>query len=580
MAFSIGSLKKYIVPVQIMMILVWLSLLAGTDANFSIYVLLAFASLWLLLRHGDRGVKADAGSPLLPAVVSVVLSGAVLLANYPLFTHLEDPALMARSTSILMNLINAGLTFGGGICLFLPILRFVFDRFPVCVPAATPCGKKYMPLLIFASFAVIGLVHLFLVEYPGNISEDPFAQVEEMLSGQYSSFNTFWHTMLFQGSLKIGYALSGGFPGALAFTCTVQMLLMAAAFTYCLMTMSRCGAPRWLLIGAWAVYALIPYNIAMPITMWKDVPYAAAFLLLICSWLRILKGEKGIASWIVFVLASILFFLVRSNGWLIYLVTFLIVCIPLRKEKRLLLLMGAMALLGWVLLNPVQSALGVAEGDVVESLSIPIQQVSRVIVEGCPLTEEEEALLSRVVDLERVPARYCEWLSDPMKVDLRSKDYDFFLQNMDQYRDLWIRLGLRYPVQYLKAWVDQTKGYWNGGYDYFLYAEAITENPYGLVKSGGGNIIGTLFRLYFGLSRHLIFFEPLHAIGLHIWAFAVFFLLNLKRKRQVWVVMVPLALLILGLWFGTPVYCSFRYVYPLFVSMPLLLTVSLFRTQE
>lgn len=242
-------------------------------------------------------------------------------------------------------------------------------------------------------------------------------------------------------------------------------------------------------------------------------------------------------------------------------------------------MMGTLAMIGWVLLNPALVVLGVSEGDIVESLSVPIQQVSRVISEGCSLTEEEEKLLSRVVDLEEVPDLYTNWLSDPMKVELRSKDPDYFESHLSEYRNLWLRLGMKYPWQYLKAWVDQTKGYWNGGYPYAMYSETITGNPYGLEKSASGNPVASLFRLYFGLSRHVIFFEPLHSIGLHVWITVLCFILNLKKKREQAVIMVPLLLLVLGLCFGTPVYCCFRYVYPLFVSFPLILAMTLHRNE-
>ena len=189
----------------------------------------------------------------------------------------------------------------------------------------------------------------------------------------------------------------------------------------------------------------------------------------------------------------------------------------------------------------------------------------------------EIALLEKVVDVDEVADLYTNWISDPMKIEVRSKDYAYFLENISDYRDLWIRLGLRYPWEYVKAWVDQTKGYWNAGYDYAMYSETVTDNPYGVEKSGGIPVVSGLFRLYFGLSRHLIFFEPLHSIGLHVWIFLLSLILNIRKKREVWIISMPLLLLLVGMWFGTPVYCCFRYVYPLFVSLPLIVSTSVWK---
>ncbi|MBQ3615539.1 MAG: hypothetical protein II993_06030, partial [Anaerotignum sp.] len=101
--------------------------------------------------------------------------------------------------------------------------------------------------------------------------------------------------------------------------------------------------------------------------------------------------------------------------------------------------------------------------------------------------------------------------------------------------------------------------------------------PYGVEKSVGGNPIASLFRLYFGLSRHLIFFEPLHSIGLHVWVFLLCFVLNIRSRRELWIICVPLLLLLVGMWLGTPVFSCFRYVYPLFISMPLIVSTSVWK---
>ena len=419
---------------------------------------------------------------------------------------------------------------------------------------------------------------MFLVEYPGNATEDTFTQISEMASGVYSNFNTFWHTMLLRTILCVGYNIFGDLNASVALFCALQMALMAAAFTYCVVTMHALGVPKWFLVSSYLIFLLIPYNMAMSITIWKDVLFAASTLILLSSWIRIMKciGKIPFINYVVFVLSSILFFLSRTNGWMIYLVTFLFALIPMRHHRRLIAVMGFLAVFGWFLLNPMLSMLGVTGSDTVESLSIPIQQVSRVIADGCDLSTEEEALLSRVVDLESVPERYTSWISDPMKEEIRSHDLSYFENNLREYRTLWFRLGLRYPWEYVKAWVDQTKGYWNAGYDYFLYAETITDNPYGVVKTGGGNLIASLFQLYFGLSRHVIFFEPLHSIGLHIWILVLCFVLNVKHRRKESILSVPLLLLVIGHCFGTPVYSCFRYVYPLFVSFPLIVSTAIF----
>lgn len=576
MKFVNGWITKFESIIQTVFVIIWLSNLGPTDAYFSIYAIIAAISLYLIFSEKNNR-DLGCNKIVLPLILSALFSFAVFLANYPLFTTIGDPALIGRSTSIVVNIINSVLSLLGGSFVFYPIFVYVFNQLPVNTNTSYDV-KWYHWAAVFASIVIINLCHLFLVEYPGNATEDTFTQISEMAIGVYSNFNTFWHTMIFQSVLSAGYHLFSDLNAAIALFCSLQMILLAALFTYCLMTIHALGAPRWLLIGTYVVYLIIPYNMALSITIWKDVLFAASTLGLLCSWIRIIRniGKSSLLNYIVFGLSSLLYFLSRTNGWLIYFVAFLFVVVPLRKNKKFLITMGLMAFLGWILLNPMLSFLGISDSDVVESLSIPIQQVSRVIADGCDLTEEEEALVSKVCDLDDIPVLYTSWLSDPMKEQIRSHDITYFENHIDDFRSMWLRLGLRYPWEYVKAWVDQTKGYWNAGYDYFLYSETITDNPYGVVKSGGGNPIASLFRLYFGLSRHVIFFEPLHSIGLHVWIVVLCFVLNLYRRRQEACLCVPLLLLVVGLCCGTPVYSCFRYVYPLFISFPLIVSTSLF----
>lgn len=580
---SINAMKKKILlSLQVMFGLIWLSDLSPTDAYFSIYVLIAFFSVFLMFKVPNR-IDISFKSRFPSIFLSVMFSVAVLLANYPLYTTIGDPALISRSTSLLMNLIDGVFGFIGGICVSYPIFQFFFSHFPMTSNKTDILKwEKFLPVLMFVSIAGLHLMHLFLVEYPGNVTEDPFSQIEEMVLGQYSNFNTYWHTRLLQAVLTLGYAIFSDLNASIALFCTLQSVIMAFAFTYCLLTMYRAGAPGWFVVLSWAAYALLPYHMALSITIWKDVLFSGAGLLIVSSMLRILNNFscKKWFDYVVLILGSILFFVSRTNGWLIYLVTVLIFAFFVHKNKCLLAVVSVLAIFGWFLLNPALSMLHVDGGDKVESLSIPVQQVSRVIAAGKELTPEETELLECVVDLEEVPELYEEWISDPMKVALRSKNYEYFLTHLDEYRDLWIRLGIRYPWEYVKAWVEQTKGYWNLGYSYGQYSETITDNPYGAEKIGGNNLIAALFRLYFGFSRHLIFFEPLHSIGLHIWIVMLCFLLNVIRKRPQFIVSVPYLLLVIGLWFGTPVYACFRYIYPLFAAFPLILSTALWKPAE
>jgi hypothetical protein len=56
-------------------------------------------------------------------------------------------------------------------------------------------------------------------------------------------------------------------------------------------------------------------------------------------------------------------------------------------------------------------------------------------------------------------------------------------------------------------------------------------------------------------------------------------LINVLKKKEEFLLAIPLVVLVVGLWFGTPVYSEFRYAYPVILSMPLILGVTVFRAK-
>ena len=209
--------------------------------------------------------------------------------------------------------------------------------------------------------------------------------------------------------------------------------------------------------------------------------------------------------------------------------------------------------------------------DSVETLSLPLQQIGKVIVEQREISPEDQAFLSEIMDLETVPETYQKWTSDPMKIQVWEGSPSYLSQHKGQFFGLWLRLGLQYPRDYFEAWVELTKGYWNGGYDYYIYAEYVAENSYGIAMNFDSNPIKSLMKAYFAFTRESVLFEPLLSIGLNVWAAGALLWLSIVKKRREAVLFIPLFVILAGLWVGSPVFSEFRYAYPVTVSVPFLI---------
>ena len=243
--------------------------------------------------------------------------------------------------------------------------------------------------------------------------------------------------------------------------------------------------------------------------------------------------------------------------------------------------MAVVLIFCWILINPVLDFLGVTGTNFVEAFAVPMQQIARVVSEGRELTETENALLGEIFNMEKLGQMYNPLTVDPVKFEtFRYDRVDYIRENPGDFLKMYVSVGLRYPGDYLKAWIDETKGYWNGGYFFWIYTKQMDANPYGIVHTGGDNLIAKLFAAAFRYLEKPVFMQPLVSIGLHVWALIACTVINIRKKREEFVLAIPLLVLVMGLWLGTPVYSEFRYAYPVFLGMPLILATTLFSEKK
>ena len=555
--------------------------LAGTDSLFSIYALVGVAGAFCVYDNYLHRRLLPQGGWLGSCALSILFSLATWGSNYPLFTTIRDTAIMSYSTSLLLNLINTVFSLAGGWVVCFAILTCLTHRLPLAEGGAPGEKPRQVFGLTFGFLVLVYGAYLLLDEYPGHVTPDSLDQIEQGAAGIYSNNHPYWHTRLVRVLMLAGYKLLGTPNGAVAFYSLCQLVLMAFTFALVTVTLYQAGVPKWVCLLSPGAYGLIPYHIAYSITMWKDVPFALGIVLTAVGLVRLvydLGGRKG--NYLILALGAVLMGLMRNAG-LAALAGLAGFCLPglIRRSRGAWCVLAGAAVLCAVLTGPVLTALNVQESDPVEGMSLPLQQMARVVAQGEDLTEEEAQLLGRIFDLERIPEIYTPWLSDPVKIHIHEGDLDYLRENQDAYQDLWLNLGKRYPGVYLAAWVEQTKGYWNGGYDYHQYAEMVEENPFGMHKTGG-TFLAPLAGLYFGLWRNAVIVQPLQSIGLQVWILGLCLFLNLRSKRRLWMICLPPLLIVLGLLLGTPVFAEFRYSYSVFALMPLALGLTLFPPRE
>lgn len=571
-----APMSKSALLIQAVLIYCWLTVLSPlsvTDTYYSVYLLCALMGILCLYDNQTTAFYCNKMQRVTVGSFGALFSCAVALANYPLFAPL----------SVLQNLFDLACVLAGGWVIGFHILLCLLRRLPV---EGTP-GKRpgTVFLAVFTAVAAIDLVYLLFVLYPGVLTTDSFSTLSQILGmSGYDNVMPFWHTVTVKVFLELGLKLFGDINAAVALFHGAQILFIAVSVAYAMMTMYQMGVPRWLLLAVFVLYALMPHNIVYSVTLWKDIPFAGAALLMVTALYRLLKGIGRIAlpDYLVFTLGAVGFSLWRTNGWYAFaLLTVLMLVLIRRRQKVLLILMAVVLVLCWVLIGPVLDAWGVGGTNFVEAFGIPMQQIARVLHNGRELEPEDMALLSRIFLVDRTAELYDPQISDPVKFNsFRYDQVPYLVENWMDYLRLYLRIGAQYPQDYWQAWVEQTKGYWNGGYKYWTYTLIMGENDLGIFQSPGDNAVASVYRAWFRYVEKPAIFQCFISIGLHVWTLVACALVNAVKKREEGLLTVPILVLILGLWVGTPVFSEFRYAYPMILTMPVILAATLFDPAE
>lgn len=535
--------------IRMAFMLEWMHILQGTDSLYGCY--LVFGAAGIAAAAQERmPVGRQTGEKCAAGVYAWLFSLSVVLANYRLVTSVVRCCV----------LLYAGYEVGAG----LLCLLYTYCSSPDGGREKTERNAA-MPvfLAVFAGCAAVNLANLFFRDYPGNLTPDSMSQVGQILSEQYTNHHPYWHTQMIAVFLRLGLRVFGDINAAAAVYSTAQVVMMALCFAFAVMTLYQAGVSKRYIVLIIAAYTLLPYHVIYSYTMWKDVLFGGAMLLFITALYRIFEriGRDGINDALL-VLGMMGTALLRSNGWLTLFAVFAVwVVLFHRKRKKITALLAAVLGATWIMIHPVLTSLGVEKANFREALSIPIQQIARVIALDGQITQEQKELISRVVDFEKVPEWYSPGLSDPVKFNV---DGEYIRGHKMEYLRLWLDVGIQNPIVYVQAWIEQTKGYWNGGYDYWLWNRGVAQNEYG-IRAGHAGILSGHF-MAMGLPQAM---SVLFSIGSHLWLLLGILVINCIRGR--WeraFLAVPVLIMIGTLLLATPVFSEFRYAYALFTVLP------------
>lgn len=576
---------------QFLPMVLWSIVLNKTNSYYEVYLIIGILGIigWFLT---DKGVKIIFDkSQRAELLLSVFFSFIVIAANYELFLFISNPYPVNNAMRVMYNilhyLIYLPTVFFGGVLIFYYIFHYADQRLVKFSWSNHDyrLGSKavfFAALLILFTFYSSVLVFGF---YPGILTKDSVVQIEQIISGNYSNHHPVYHTFLIKLFFKTGCSLFNNINAGVLLYSLFSVLLMASAFAYSIVTLYKMKMDKKGIIAVLSLYAFLPCHFFLSFTMWKDVPFSACVLIFTVSMFRYfshLESNRYLCVGTA-LLSALGIGLFRTNGLLILVILTIVFAVFFGKSRlKMCIALACVTVVAFVMMRPMINVLGIQQPDTIELMSIPAQQIARTVKENNDLTSEEMEQISKIVDIEEISRNYLSYVSDPVKEAVRRAGKQQYLEEHKlDYAVLYIKLGFSHPDSYFKAWVDQTKGYWNSGYNYRRWKTGVYPNDYNIKRTVLSRTLNSAIIKYSNAFDKVVFLRMFVSIGLQTWLILFAAFIGYKRKDKFTLfLVVPCLSIVLSLIIAAPIFSEIRYSYPLFCCLPFLTVIAYYKSSK
>lgn len=319
----------------------------------------------------------------------------------------------------------------------------------------------------WGAFAVIfvGFCIPFATYYPAIMAYDVIPQLDQIRSSGLTTHHPLIHTLWLAACLKAGEVIpffANGDRAGLALYSLMQMAFVAGCFAFVYTFLRRQRVNQWICYLFVLCAAFFPTHGLLSVSITKDTVYAALVMVftVFVYELTVREDSPG-RGWIAgYVLVSVLLLLFRNNSiyaWILYGIAAFFFIRQKRFLFRQICVCHGVILLLYLSLNSVMiyAASATSSTYAREMLSVPAQQIARVAqYHEEELTGEDREALA-VVWQEGLP-EYVPAIADRSKKDITNEK-----ETLRILAGEWVSLGIRYPGEYLKAFLLKNKGIWD-----------------------------------------------------------------------------------------------------------------------
>lgn len=423
------------------------------------------------------------------------------------------------------------------------------------------------------------------ISYPGSMNSDTENQFRQAMGWQvWDANHPTFGTALIALAVRLGWTVGNGNIGIFAYI-FIQALLAALVIGYSQMLMKRMRAPRWLRLTALGLCALMPVYCDNITVILKDVPYSYAMLLLLCEMVRCIFLEdtaylKTPGFMARMAIAGVFLLKIRNNGLLIWIPVGIALVLWAIKNRRDKTGFVAVAVLLPVLLGAgfdVMMSMRVesVSASPREALSLPIQQTARFVVEhGDEVTEEERAIIDKVIDYDGIIYKYDPIISDPVKFTYRE---DATARDVMRYLGVWLKLAARHPDCCLAATLIQNTLLFDPQtYNLAIFTgTGLSEEEEQALGVSRSEKLSRLDQMEYQFRRLLFgfpFVTQLNMMGFYcIVLLGACAIAGRRKLRGMGKILMPQTITMVSLIFGLCIQNQDRYGFPIIYLMPLAL---------
>lgn len=546
----------------------------NTLGRQSLFNLLLFFLVFVFLNNIKENNKKE---KIYPFILVIIFSIVLFIGQQIYLTNSISTMLHSKKIIVLIFLSIIGFSKVIG-----EVLYYIFNKLSNYKSKNTKQWKIYnikgifllLWLLIFITW-----IPTFLSYYPGIMSYDSTAQTTQIYLDIYTKYHPPIHTYIFQLCLDLGNKLN--IEGLIIYS-IIQMLFLSFVFARMVKFMINKKINNYLILLTFLFVTINPIISIFSIIMTKDVYFTGFVILFIIELLKLIEDHnnylKKVHNWIIFILVTVLACLFRNNCIYAYICIVPILIIVLRKYLKQILLISLLPIGLYLLINNgLYNLLGVKEGDSREKLSVPIQQISYVVINhDKELNNNTKKIINNYIPYEIIKKKYNPRFADPIKIAFKTDNYN---QNKIDFYKVYFKLLRKYPSNYISSFLSLNIPYWYpdantiDNYSKRIYIETDNKkNKYHYVERNSK--LPYLYKQYEKVANYSAFenvpiISNIFSITTPIWIVLFIMFLLIYKKRYKYILITIFLILFWFTYLLGPV-SNFRYILPIFSLYPLL----------